>query len=152
MHTYVYRHIPQSFWVKQRRQVAYLIRLFLSALDLVQTKFEASHSQLRCKLLCFFPPMEDAAVDLEIFVDHSHLDDAVAPEVNVSETSASDDETSCTQEDIEPQEEQDPDLCKPSSSQAQLTCTTEFLEEEPDACKPSSSQAQPTCTTEPVLR
>ena len=41
MHTYVYTHIPQSFWVKQRRQVAYLIGLFLSALDLVQATFEA---------------------------------------------------------------------------------------------------------------
>ena len=94
--------------------------------------------------------MGDASVDLEMFADHCHLGDAVAAEANVSETSASDDETSCTQEDIEPQEEQEPDLCNPSSSQAQLTCTTEFLEEEPDACKPSSSQAQPTCTTEPL--
>ena len=81
--------------------------------------------------------MEDAAVDLEVFAGHSHLGDAVASEPSVSETSVSDEETSCTEEDIEPQEDQEPDLCNPSLSQVQLTCRTELVEEEPDSCKPS---------------
>ena len=89
-------------------------------------------------------------MDLEVFADHSHLGDAVASEPCVSETSVSDEETSCTEEDIEPQDDQEPDLCNPSSSQAQLTCRTELVEEEPNSCKPSSSQAQLICTTEPL--
>ena len=68
-------------------------------------------------------------MDLEMFAGHSHLGDAVASEPSVSETSVSDEETSCAEEDIEPQEDQEADLCNSSSSQAQLTCTTELLEE-----------------------